>query len=133
MRFALTTYSLQGNRSKLTELHSHNFVWGRKDLNPRHRDLESRALSQAELRPQSCRSVSPTGLEKPVFSMFTYQPPYYEIEVVFKPKNVPSYKASEFREVSFKVDSEKSREEYFNIARQKAVSDDVVSEYGLKY
>lgn len=65
--------------------------------------------------------------------MFTYQPPYYEIEVVFKPKNVPSYKASEFREVSFRVDSEKSRDEYFDIARQKAVSDGVVSEYVLKY
>jgi hypothetical protein len=65
--------------------------------------------------------------------VFNYVPPYYTIEVQFKPKGVPAYEASDFKSVEFQVKCQKPRSKYYSRAIEKAVDDGVIDSYGIEY
>lgn len=59
--------------------------------------------------------------------------PFYEVEVEFKPRNIDPWEATDFRSVEFKVQNEKSRSEYYEIADKKVVENNIISSHGLEY
>lgn len=57
----------------------------------------------------------------------------FKVTVKFKPKNVKSENASEHKKVSFILSDWTDKKEYYKIARNKAIEENIIDRYGMKY
>lgn len=56
-----------------------------------------------------------------------------KVQVKFKPINIKPHNATEIKNIIFKVENYKSRKEYYRIAKQNCISEDIIDRYGMKF
>lgn len=60
-----------------------------------------------------------------------YTPPHYDITVTFKRNGVPAYGESEERSVRFRVEQEKTKQQYYDEAKTEVVEQQIIDSTAL--